>query len=375
VSSVIYLDHHAATPLSPAAARAMDAARASSFGNPASVHGPGRRARAALEDARAAIARSVDATPSEIVLTSGGTEACNLGVLGLARSAPGRVVVSAIEHPAVLAAAERLRERGFAITTLDVPRGCPPSPEVLAAAITDDTRLVAVQWINHETGTVLPVDAYARIAHARGVPMFVDATQALGKVDLSFRALGVTAMALASHKLGGPAGIGALVLARGAPLDPQIVGGAQERGLRAGTPDVTAAAGFGAACAEVAVRVAASPRIAELRDRIEREAIALGGRVNGDGGARAVTATDVSFAGWRGSTLVAALDLEGLAIASGAACSSGLDKPSPVVLAMYADDPSRASSAIRISLGPETTRDEIDRSIEILRRVLARRGA
>ncbi len=369
---MIYLDHHAAAPLSDEARTAMTAARSEPFGNPSSVHGAGRRARAALEEARAAVAESVSCAPAEVLFTSGGTEACNLGVLGLAGARPGRLVTTSIEHPAVEASLTALRTLGFEVISLDVAGGAPPTAEALAAAIDDDTRLVAVQWINHETGNVLPVASYARAARDRGVPIFVDGIQALGKVEISFAALGATALAIASHKAGGPAGAGALVLTRGAFVAPRMLGGAQERGLRAGTPDVVAMVGFGAACRSLGARVVDMPRIGALRDRLEAFCVERGGRVNGAAGERVPTVTNVSFAGWRGTTLVAALDVEGLAVASGAACSSGVDRPSAVLRGMYPGDPERASSAIRMSLGPETTSDEIDRAIAILDRVLAR---
>lgn len=244
----------------------------------------------------------------------------------------------------------------------------------MSRAITDDTALVAIQRVNHETGTILPVASYAEICRARRVPLFVDATQALGKIPLDVGTLGASVVAFASHKIGGPAGAGALWIARDAgDLNPLIVGGSQERGRRAGTPDVVSAAGFGAACTNLPNRLAAMHGIAVARDRLERALITMGALRNALEAERVATVTNVALRGWRGTTLVAALDLEGLEVASGAACSSGVDAPSPVITAMHSDEPWRASSSLRLSLGPETSEQDVTHTIEIVKRVLARR--
>jgi cysteine desulfurase len=232
--------------------------------------------------------------------------------------------------------------------------------------------LVAVQWVNHETGTVLPVGEYAALCRRAGVPLFVDATQAAGKLPIDVRALGADLLALASHKLGGPAGAGALWVRRGLDVAPLVRGGAQERGRRAGSPDVTSAVGFGAACDVLSGRLAAQRALASLRERTEAQLRELGGVINAARGPRAATVTNASFAGRRGSELVAALDLEGVCVASGAACSSGLDQPSPVLLAMHSEQPWRASAALRLSFGPETTDREAETAVAALRRVLSR---
>ena len=367
----IYFDHHASTPLDARVQWVMERAMSAPIGNPSSPHSAGRRARAVVEEARAQIARAVNARPAEVVLTGGGTEACNLGVLGLALDR-GRVVTTSLEHPAVAEPIGALARAGRERWSLSFPDGVVPDDHAVRSALASEAcALFAAQSVNHETGTLVPVERWCTFAADVGAPSFVDATQALGKIRIDFETSAVSAIALASHKIGGPAGAGALVVRRGVVLDPQQLGGAQERGQRAGTPDVIAIAGFGAACELLSERLLAQPRIAAQRDRIEAFLVARGARVNG-AGPRVATVVDASFAGWRSSTLVAALDLEGLCVASGAACSSGVDKPSPVVLAMSPDDPSRASSAIRISLGPETTDDEVSRAIAILERVLAR---
>lgn len=370
---MIYLDHHAATPTIEAARRAIEAAREAGWANPSSVHAAGRVSRAILERARESIARAIGARAGDVVLTSGGTEACNLAVLGIAPDAR-HVITSSIEHPAI---AEAIAALGARLTRLAVVRGRPPSDEEVSSAITAETGLIAIQMVNHETGTILPVARYAAIARARGVPMVIDGVQALGKVPLDVAAIGASAIAIASHKIGGPAGAGALWIARDTrDVAARIVGGAQERGRRAGTPDVVAHAGFAAACDAIPARLAAMDTIGRQRDALERAlrehpAIAI----HGGEGARVSTVISASARGWRGTALVAALDLEGVCVASGAACSSGIDRPSPVIAAMHEDEPWRAASALRISLGPETTDSEIDRARGAILRVLARSPA
>lgn len=367
---MIYLDHHAAGPVSPGATAAMDRARSDGWANPSSIHAAGQRARAVLEGAREAVGAALGAKAADVVLTSGGTEAVNLGVFGLVKGMT-RIVTTDIEHPAVLESVRRLEAGGMTVTKLHFAGGLAPDPSALSALV-DDRTLVAIQWINHETGTVLPVAKYVAAAVARGARVVVDATQAFGKVPVDVTALGAHAVAVASTKIGGPAGAGALWVRRGVDIDPLFAGGAQERGRRPGSPDAVTQAGFGAAAAEVPSRLASMPAIARLRDRLEATLVALGGEVNGAEGPRAATVVNASFRGWRGEALVAALDLEGIAAASGAACSSGLSAPSPVLRALYPNAPWRAESALRLSLGPTTSEDDVARSVAILTRVIPR---
>ncbi|MGF1466022.1 MAG: cysteine desulfurase family protein [Sandaracinaceae bacterium] len=367
----IYLDHHAMAPLVPAAAEAIARARRDAWANPASPHAPGRVARRYLEEARAQVAEAVGAEPADIVLTGGGTEACNLAVLGLGAGAR-RIVTTAVEHPAVAAAVARLERAGATVEALPCPAGVPPGAQALEAAA-EGADLVAVQWVNHETGTVFPVAAYGAVCRRLGVPLVVDGTQALGKVEVEVGRSGAAAVAFASTKIGGPAGAGALWVARArTALSAQLLGGAQERGRRAGTPDVAALAGFGAACDEVPSRLAAQPAIADRRDAVAAALRSAGAAVNATAGPRVATVAHASVRGARGPVLVAALDLEGIAASSGAACSSGLDEPSPVLRAMYPDEPWRAEGALRLSLGPSTTDEDIERAGAALARVLAR---
>lgn len=357
---MIYLDHHAATPLGEAAREAM---REELVGNPSSVHAAGRRARAALELARERVARSVGATPADVIFTSGGTEACSLGVLGLGDVR--RIVSSPLEHPAVRAA---LPGRGVAWVELPVRPGQAPSVETLASVV-EPGDLVALQHASHETGVLADVAALGAVARAAGALLLVDAVASFGRVPVALA--DADALVLASHKVGGPAGAGALVVRRGVELEPQIRGGGQERGRRGGSPDLRACVGFGAAAAAIPERLRQMGAIAALRDRLEHALVAAGAVVNGTG-PRTATVVHVSVLGWRGAELVAALDLEGLACSAGAACSSGVQAASPAITAWYPDDRWRSEGTLRLSLGPETTPDEVERAIAIVTRVLRR---
>ena len=366
---MIYLDHHAATPLAEGVAEAMREAAAEGWANPSSVHGPGRRARALLEEARRRVAAALGARPADLVFTSGGTEACDLAITGLGR--PERIVTWSIAHPAVLAPAERWASTGVPLEvrpSLDAPRAEELSPGTL----------VVVPWVGHETGNVLDAEAIAHAARAAGARVVLDANQALGRLPIDVDALNPDAIAVASHKIGGPSGAGALWIRRDTGLEPQLAGGGQERGRRGGSPAVANLVGFGAACAAIEGRLEAMTRVGQWRDRLEARAVAAGAVVNGArvGGvarARVASATNVSFRGWKAEHLVAALDLEGLAVSAGAACSSGLAEPSPTVASLYPEEPWRAESAIRMSLGPEGLDDAtIERAATLLERVVAR---
>ncbi len=374
---MIYLDHHAATPLSPEVRSAMARAHEQAWANPESVHSAGRAARALRENARTRVAETVHCKAADIVLAGSGTEALNLAVLGIARArraATGalQIVTSAVEHPAVGACVAQLEREGFERVEL-VPRGGQRfSPEELAEALRAPTACVAVQWVNHETGHIWPIAEYAVRCAAANAPLVVDACQALGKLAIDLSTLpGVSALVVSAAKIGGPAGVSALFHARSEPLWPLLHGGAQERGFRPGTPDVAALAGFAAALDDLPARLAAQPRLAALRDELEAAASALGGSANA-AQTRVATVSNVSFQGRRGDVLVAALDVEGLCVSAGAACSSGLAAPSPVLRAMYADSPWRAESAVRFSLGPETRAQDVTAAVEVLRRVLGR---
>lgn len=351
--------------------RAMAECAPTAWANPSSTHAAGRASRQLLEDARDSIAGAIGANSADLVLTAGGTEACNLGIRAVA-SGRRQIVTTSVEHPAVRQSVQRLQEVGLEVAVLDVPHGLPPSADRLAEQV-DEQTAVAVQWINHETGTLFPIEDYARVCGERGARLFVDATQALGKLPLQLSSLQADAVAVAAQKIGGPAGAGACWIRRGLEVDPLLQGGSQERGRRPGTPDTRNMVGFGAACGLVPERIAAQPAIGRRRDRIEAFLRESGGIRNGEG-ARAATVTNLSFVGWDGALLAAALDLEGTCVSTGAACSSGLQAPSAVLLAMYPDEQWRAGSAIRISLGMETSDDDIDAAIWAFQCVLPRKG-
>ncbi|MFK7990942.1 MAG: cysteine desulfurase family protein [Sandaracinaceae bacterium] len=367
---MIYLDHHAASPPDEAVCAVMADVRARAWGNPSSAHAWGRAARAALETAREQLAEAIGGKPADVVFTAGGTEACNLAVLGVAH---GRRVIltTPIEHPAVQ---EAVAARGADVRHLAVPAGCPPSPDAFAAQL-DGVELAVVQWVNHEVGTRFDIPAYAEACRARAVPLVVDATQALGKLPVNVQELGAAAVAFASSKVGGPLGAGALWIRRDTEIASLLHGGAQERGRRAGTPDVVALAGFGAAAACACSRVAQMPAVEARRDRLESCLLELGAEVAGATGPRVATVSTVSVPGWRGSSLVAALDLEGLGVSSGAACSSGVEKPNATLLAMYPAEAWRANAALRVSLSVTTTDDDVATAERVLRAVLPRKRA
>ncbi|MGB8329111.1 MAG: cysteine desulfurase family protein [Polyangiales bacterium] len=368
---MIYLDHHAAAPLPDAVRRAMQEAADSAWANPSSTHAAGRASRRLLEASRQDIAGSIGANPADLVLTGGGTEACNLGIRGLA-AGRRRIVTSQVEHPAVAESVRRLEREGRQVISLGVVEGRPPSPEELASHLGPDT-LVAIQWVNHETGTVFPVAGYAQACRQSQARLFIDATQALGKLPVDVSTLQADAMAIAAQKIGGPAGAGACWVRRGNALEPVLDGGSQERGRRPGTPDTLSMVGFGASCRLVPDRLAQQARLAALRDRLESTLIALGGLANA-GTPRTGTVANLSFRGWQGPVLAAALDVEGICISTGAACSSGLQEPSAVIRAMYPDAQWRAGSAVRISLGIENTEQDIETTSHAFQRVLARAG-
>jgi cysteine desulfurase len=371
---VPYLDWNATTPPLPEVLDAMRDAARDAWGNPSSVHRVGRAARSRVEAAREAVATLAEADPRDVTLTSGGTEANNLA-LRSAFGAFGVLVTSRLEHPSVTRVAEALAHEGRArVVWVKVGADGVVDLDDLDRALAEpDVRLVAVQAVNHETGVIQPIGEVIRRArvHPAGPRVHVDAVQAFGR--LGGTVMGDLARAdtvsLAAHKIRGPKGIGALVARAGARIEPVLVGGAQERGLRPGTIDAVACAGF-----EVAARYALGSGVrylaaAPLRDRLEKALVALGATRAGSG-PRAPHVTCVVVPRWRGPELVAALDLEGLNVSSGSACSAGTAEPSPAVLAMLGHD--AAESAVRFSLGEDTTSAEIDTALAILARVVPR---
>jgi cysteine desulfurase len=362
----VYFDHNATTPLAPEALALVTYALGDGFGNPSSIHQYGQRAKALLDDARAAIADLIDAEASEIVFTGSGTEADNLAIRGAAESleAAGRkhLVTSAFEHEAVLNTVKALGKRGWRVSFVPVGTSGIVDPAALEGAMTDDTALVSVMHANNEIGTIQPIQALATIAHARGALFHSDAVQSAGKIPISVRELDVDLLSLSAHKINGPKGAGALWIKRGVRLVPTMTGGKHERNRRAGTENVPGIAGFGAAAAVSRKKLAAdAARLATLRDRLERGVLSNieGTQVNGAATARVPNTTNISFDGVEAEALLIALDLEGVAVSTGSACSSGTLEPSHVLRAMGLPA-HRAQNSIRFSLGQGNEQNEVD---------------
>jgi cysteine desulfurase len=370
----IYLDHNATTPTRPEVIEAVAEAWHQGLANPASQHRPGQKARQALEDAREGIAALLGADLScpqadRLVFTSGGTEANNLAVLGIARAraggVPGQVIVSAIEHASVLEPAEHLLEARWRLDTLGVTGDGVVRVDALGALLSPQTALVSVMLGNHETGVLQPVEEIAGICRGAGVPVHTDAVQAAGKRPVDFRTLGVDALSVAAHKFQGPLGIGALLLRYGTPLAPLLFGGHQQSGARPGTESVALAVGmFTALRLWRQEQDEHARRLTSLRERFERglQAGYPALVVHGRSVSRLPHVSNVAFPGLDGQVLLMALDLAGVACSVGSACSSGSTELSPTLLAMGLSKPLVASS-LRFSLGATTTEEEIDEAV------------
>jgi len=361
----VYLDWNATTPPLDEALTAMLDAGRRAWGNPASVHGAGRAARSFVEDARCAVAELASADARDVVLTSGGTEANNLALRSaLARG--GRLITSRLEHPSVTRVAESVGERARWLALRD--DGTVDLDDLERALGEGPACCVALQSVNHETGVMQPIAEAIAIVHTKapGVWIHVDAIQAWGRVQDA--TLGATSRSLAAHKLRGPKGVGALVLSQRAKVVPVLLGGAQERGLRPGTVDPVACAGLAVAARHALEGPSRYAAVARLRDRLEGVLVAKGALRNGSG-PRAPHVSNLAFPGWSGPELVAALDLEGVYVSSGSACSAGTLEPSPVLAALVGME--RAASSVRVSLG-DTTDVEVDRALEAFEVVLGR---
>lgn len=368
----IYLDHNAGAPLRPEALRALSAAHAQLFGNASSAHSFGAEARAALSRARRQVATLAGVAPDAIVFTSGATESNNTVLRQVANGA--HVVISATEHPSLQEEVPLLRARGVRVTLVPVGGDGRLDPARFGEALEPGTALASVQAANHETGVVQPIAELARAAAARRVPFHSDAAQAFGKAPLELAALPIDYASFSAHKLGGPKGVGALYVRPGAALAPLLHGGTQERGRRAGTENVPAIAGFGAACDAARAELAESAlRLTRLRDSLWAGLARAIPDIVRNGGPEHVLphVLDVSFPGASGEALVEALDLEGIAVSTGAACHSGSTEPSPVLLAMGVSE-ELARAALRFSLGPSNDSAQIERVLARLPDVVAR---
>jgi cysteine desulfurase len=361
----IYLDNNATTAVHPEVLRILEEAMRETFGNASSIHREGQAARRVIEDARESVARLIGAASRDIVFTSGGTESNNASIFGAIPSgARCHIVTTEIEHPSVTEAIRELERRGNEVTRVAPSRDGVVSASDVISALRDDTRLVAVMLANNETGVVQPVDEIGRACRARGIHVHCDAVQAAGKIPISVEH--VDTLALSAHKLHAPKGIGAMYVRRGLALATHLHGGAQERRRRPGTENVPLAAAFGAAAA----LPFAAEQMATLRDRFEA---ALTGdlTINGRNAPRLPNTSNVTFHGADGEGIVIALDLAGVAVSTGSACSSGRVEPSPVLLAMGLS-PDDARATVRFSLSRFTTEEEIDRVAELLRELVPR---
>lgn len=372
----VYLDHNATTPLAPAVLAAMLPWLESRFGNASSRHEYGRQARQAIDEARQRVAAAVNAHPTEVVFTSGGSETNNLFVKGAAASLkPGLLAVSAVEHPCVLKPAAQLAKQGWQVRQIAVDAAGRIDSADFADVLASKPRLLSVMLANNETGVLQDVAGLAAQARGTGAWFHSDAVQALGKLPVDFRALnaaGLHALTLSAHKAGGPKGAAALVLDKRVELQPLIAGGGHERGLRSGTENVAAIVGFGIAAELAAQNLAEVPvRLRTLRERLESGLAALGARIFAVDAERLPNTTYFAFADIDGETLVGKLDREGFAVASGAACSSANPEPSHVLRAMGVA-PEIARGAIRVSLGAGNTAQDIEQLISAVQATVGR---
>lgn len=383
-SDLIYLDHAATTPVDPAVVQAMIPYFSGTFGNPSSIYRVGQDARAALDRARQAVARVLNCRPSEIVFTSGATESDNLALKGVAWAArlsqpeglAPHIVTTAIEHHAVLHAADALEEQGFAVTRVACDAQGIVSAEAIAAAIRPETCLISVMAANNEVGSIQPVETIAALARDRGIPFHTDAVQAAGALPLDVQAMGVDLLALSAHKFYGPKGVGILYVRKGTPIRFQQDGGGQEAGRRGGTENVPLIVGM----AEALQRAEAARDAYNAHTRALRDALWEGIRaaipdvtLNGPDldGPRLANNLNISIRGVQGETALLALDMDGVEGSAGSACTTGNSEPSHVLLAMSLTE-EEARASLRLTVGRGNSLEEIEDAVETLSSVVAR---
>lgn len=376
---ITYLDNNATTRVDPRVAAAMAPLLAEEYGNPSSLHRLGAQAAARVEEARQQVARLIGARDSEIIFTSGGTEADLTALRGVVAARPSRrhVVISAVEHHAVVEPAELLEREGYEVSRVRVDREGQLDLDHLRDSLRDDTALVSVILANNETGVIYPLKQVCELAQARGVLVHTDAVNALGKMPVDVEELGVDLLSLSAHKIHGPKGSGALYLRRGTPLRPLLIGGPQERHRRGGTLNAPGIVGLGAACAVLYESGAAMmAAVGRLRERLEDELRRRFSDVYicGAGAARVPNTTCACFPGISSEALVLLLSEAGLCVSSGAACSSGSQEPSPVLLAMGIP-PEVAQGQVRVSLGRFNTEADVERLLAVLPDMLRKVGA
>jgi cysteine desulfurase len=382
----LYLDYNATTPVDPAVLDAMLPYFTAIFANPSSIHTPGQRARNAVETAREQVAALIGANPKEVVFTSGGTESDNHAIFGMlnpalskslvgarhavpAAPAPApHIITTAIEHEAVLNACQQAEKRGAHVTYLPVDKNGQISPQHLKSSIRPETILIAVMHANNELGTIQPLEEIGKIAKEADIYFHTDAVQSIGKIPVDVTALAVDLLSLSGHKIYAPKGIGALYIKGGTHLQQLLYGGHHQRGARPGTENVAGIVGLGAAAA-IAKKTQAEEarRIGRLRDHLEQEIVRVvpDAKINGATSARLPNTSNITFPGLEGEALLISLDLKGLAISTGAACSSGAVEPSHVLTAIGLS-PEDARASLRFSLGRQTTREEIEQALTIV---------
>ena len=370
----VYLDNNATTPVLPEVFEAMRPYFGESFGNASSIHHHGQETRAAVENARESVADLLGCSSSEVVFTSGGTESDNLAIAGLAK--PGdHVITSSIEHHAVLHAVKHLEERGCQITIVPVDQRCLIDPDDVKRALRPNTKLITIMMANNDTGVLEPVEEIGKIAAEAGVLFHTDAVQSAGKVPIDVKRIGCHSLSISAHKIHGPQGVGALFVKKGSRLQPLFHGGRHERSRRAGTENVPGIVGLGEAAriAKDGLTSGVIEKLEAMRDRLQRGVLERieDAQVNGDGAPRVPNTTNIRFDYIEGESLVIALDLKGMAVSTGAACSSGAIEPSHVLVAMGLH-PGEARSSIRFSLGKQTTEQDIDFAISLVPETVTR---
>jgi cysteine desulfurase len=371
----VYLDNNATTAVAPEVFEAMKPYFLDDYGNASSIHLRGQRARSAVEASREQLARLLNARPSEIVFTSGGTESDNqslFGIVGASRSEAKHVITTTIEHSAVLHTAKELQKRGVHVTYVPVGSGGLVDPADVEKAIRPDTVLISVMHANNEIGTIQPLEEIGRIAREHDIYFHTDAVQSVGKILVDVESLGVDLLSLSAHKLHGPKGVGALYVRKGTILRPLMYGGHHERDRRPGTENVPGIVGLGKAAEIAGANLGAGmERVGRLRDRLESEILSSVSQatVSGDASRRLPTTSNVCFDYIEGEGFVIAMDLKGVECSTGAACSSGSVEPSHVLTAI-GRRPEQARSSIRFSLGRFNTAEDVDYALEVLPRVV-----
>src|SRR5260221_194134 len=370
---LIYLDNNATTRPAPEVVAAMLPFLTEWYGNPSSVHRFGQRARQAMDEARAPIAALVGCSESELLFTGGGTESINTAVRGLlaARAPRRRIVTTTVEHSATRELCAQLTKEGFEVVAVEVDSRGFLDLDRLAAAVTPETALVSIMWVNNETGVIFPVEQIAAICKAARVPFHCDGTQAIGKLPINVADIGIDAMSFASHKFHGPKGVGALFTRRGLRVPPLIIGGPQERGRRGGTENVPGIVGMGKAAELAQAALPHMPRLAALRDRLENGILTSldQTQVHGDVHNRIANTSNIGFCRLAAQAILLLLSEQGICASAGAACSSGSLEPSPILQAMKLD-PKYAHGAIRFSLSRYTTDEEINQTLQALPAVI-----